>query len=142
MGHIAHSQDFTTTRPIGSAGALGLDTLRSLDDLTRFLQTYLDCELALVTLADADGAWTVRGGIGLPLPQEVGDPAGLADPLAARACGMQFFAGLPLRDGTGRRIGTMVAMDGAERPLSGEELGVLRRLAGVAADLCLSDRAG
>lgn len=135
MGHIAH-QDFSTTRPFGSVAALGLDNLQSLSDLTRFLQHYLDCELALVSLPDADGAWTLRSGIDMPMPATVSDPAGLADPLAARACGMQFFAGLPLRDDTGRCIGTMAAMDGAERPLSGEELGVMRQLAAVAAGLC------
>jgi GAF domain-containing protein len=136
MGHIAHSQDFSTTQPFGSVTALGLDNLQSLGDLTRFLQHYLDCELALVSVADADGAWTLRAGIDLPMPATISDPAGLADPLAARACGMQFFAGLPLRDGAGRCIGTMAAMDGAQRPLSGEQLGVLRQLAGVAAGLC------
>ena len=141
MGHIANSQDFSTTRPFGTAGALGLDDLHSLGDLTRFLQHYLDCELALVSLPHADGAWTLRGGIDLPMPPAANDPVGLADPMAARACGMRFFAGLPLRDRAGRCIGTMAAMDGAERPLSGEELGVLRQLAGVAAGLCMADRA-
>jgi len=136
MGHIAHSQDFDAARPLGKMIAPSLDDLQSLGDLTRFLQHYLDCELALVSLPGASGAWTVRGGVDMPIPIDTLDPAGLADPLTARACGMQFFAGLPLRDSAGRRIGTMAAMDGAERPLSGEDLDVLRQLAGVAAGLC------
>ena len=139
MGHIAHSQDFDTAHALGRMDAPGLEGLRSLGDLTRFLQHYLDCELALVSLPGVNGAWTVRNGIDMPLPIGTADPAGLADPLAARACGMQFFAGLPLRDRAGRCIGTMAAMDGAERSLSGEELGVLRQLAGLAAGLCTPD---
>ncbi|KHL24409.1 hypothetical protein PK98_10150 [Croceibacterium mercuriale] len=137
MGHIAH-QDFSATGAFASVAVLGLDNLQSLGDLTRFLQHYLDCELALVSLPDADGAWALRGGIDMPVPATMRDPGGLADPLAARACGMQFFAGLPLRDRAGRRIGTLAAMDGAQRPLSGEELGVLQQLAGVAAGLCMT----
>ncbi|WP_121117474.1 GAF domain-containing protein [Croceibacterium ferulae] len=139
MGHIAHSQDFDAAHTLAGVDALRLDNLHSLGDLTRFLQNYLDCELALVSLPGTAGAWTVRAGIDMPVPVGTGDPGGLADPIAARACGMQFFAGLPLRDGAGRCIGTMAAMDGAERPLSGEELGVLRQLAGVAAGLCMPE---
>lgn len=139
MGYIAHSEDFGSAHTLGSVNALCLDDLRSLGDLTRFLQHYLDCELALISLPGASGAWTVRGGIDMPVPVEAGDPVGLADPVAARACGMQFFAGLPLRDTAGRHIGTMAAMDGAERPLSGEELDVLRQLAGLAAGLCTAE---
>lgn len=138
MGHIARSQDFDTAHTPADGGALRLDNLRSLGDLTRFLQHYLDCELALVSLPGASGAWAVRRGIDMPVPAATGDPVGLADPVAARVCGMQFFAGLPLRDTAGHQIGTMAAMDGAERPLSGEELGILRQLAGIAAGLCAS----
>lgn len=140
MAHMAH-QEFSTTRPFGDVAASGLKGLQSLGDLTRFLQHYLDCELALVSLPDAGGAWTLRGGVDMPMPVTVSDPAGLTNPIAARACGMQFFAGLPLHDHAGRCIGTMAAMDGAQRPLSGDELAVLRQLAGVAAGLCMKGRA-
>lgn len=139
MGHIAHSQTFDIAHAPGKLDLPGPGDLRSLGDLTRFLQHYLDCELALVSLPGVDGAWAVRDGIDMPLPPEMAGPADLADPLAARACGMQFFAGMPLRDHAGRCIGTMAAMDGAERSLSGEELVVLRQLAGVAAGLCMPD---
>ncbi|WP_347302079.1 GAF domain-containing protein [Croceibacterium sp. TMG7-5b_MA50] len=127
---MAHRAEFTDGQAIGMLDGAPAD-LHSLDEVTLFLQHYLDCEVALVSFADAPGACARRQG--------AADGEGaisLANPLAARAHGMQFYAGLPLRDDAGRCIGTMAAMDGAERPLSGEQLQMMRRLAGIAVHLC------
>jgi hypothetical protein len=129
MGRMAHSAQFTGGQAIGLLDGLPAD-LHSLDEVTLFLQHYLDCEIAVVSFTDAAGACARRDGLAVAGAEE------LADPLAARAGGMRFHASLPLRDDAGQRIGTMAAMDGAERPLTGEQLQVMRRLAGMAVHLC------
>jgi len=126
MGVIAHRQDFT-----GAASWPG--DLSTLEEVARFVQLYLGCELALVSVAGSGGTVASRGDT---VGTDEFDAASLSDPMLAHKRGMRFYAGLPVRDADGQHLGTMAAMDSAERALSGDELTMLRMVAQVAADLC------
>lgn len=125
MGRIANRQEFTGATPWPG-------DLSTLEELARFVQLYLGCELALVSLPGSGAAVAGRADT---LPLDELEAGRLSDPLLAQESGMRFYAGLPLRDAAGQRIGTLAAMDGAERAMSSDDLAMLRMLARAAVKL-------
>lgn len=132
-----------------------LDTPRNplLDDLTALAARICDTPIALINLVDRDRQW-VKSTYGLEgfsetardisfcahaiLSQsllEVTDAAHDVrfhdNPLVLAEPGIRFYAGMPLRDGTGYALGTLCVIDRSPRTLTAaqrESLGSLSRL--------------
>ena len=59
----------------------------------------------------------------------------LADPIEASASGFQSYACVPLQDVDGTPLGRIVAIQRGQRVFDGHDLGILRTVADVVADL-------
>lgn len=62
------------------------------------------------------------------------DPRTLANPLVAGDFGLRFYVGVPLTTHDGYNLGTLCVLDKTPRPVSGQEIGVLEKLAALVMD--------
>jgi len=124
---------------------------QSFAEIAELVQRYLGCEAAVLTVnvpVGSDPLSALRPGHGSTAGDRrataafragggtcAADLRTLTNPLVASEMGMRFYAGVPLRDGTGCAIGMLAAMDQHERTLAPEELDTLKLLAGVASNL-------
>ena len=124
------------------------------DTLTRMASRVCGTPVALLSLVDADRQW-FKSNVGLTevsqTPREVAfcahairgdevmqvadasrDPRFAGNPLVLGPAGIRFYAGAPLRMGTGERIGTLCVIDRVARELDGQQLRMLEDLAKLA----------
>ncbi len=120
------------------------------DRLTRLARGLFDVPIALVSLVDEHRQWfKSRQGLDAPeTPREISfcghaihedgillvedaraDERFHDNPLVAREPSIRFYAGCPLRGGTGYRLGTLCLIDRRPRRFGAEELSLLRDLA-------------
>jgi signal transduction histidine kinase len=120
------------------------------DRITRVARRLFGVPIALVSLIDAERQWfkscqglairetprelsfcghAILGEGVLVIPDARQDPRFADNPLVAGEPRVRFYAGQPLRDHQGHRLGTLCIMDLAPRALGAEDLGALRDLA-------------
>lgn len=145
------------TRRLEVLRGLGvLDTApdASLDDLTRLAAETAGTPIALLSLVDEHRQW-FKSRVGLDVPQTPReqafcahaiaqeaplvvedarvDPRFADNPLVTGASGFRFYAGVPLRVDQ-CALGTLCVIDRQPRRLDDRTLGLLRHIAGLAAD--------
>ena len=120
------------------------------DRITRTVQRMFNVPIAIVTLVDSDRQW-FKSSIGLDVPQTTRDvsfcghailqedPFIVADaaldlrfadnPLVTGAPHIRFYAGIPLHESRGWRVGTLCMIDRVPRELSDAELAAFTDLA-------------
>ncbi len=121
------------------------------DALTETVAMVFGTPIALVSLVDADRQW-FKARVGLEaretsrdiafcahamlgnevfvVPNAFEDPRFADNPLVVQAPQIRFYAGAPLIDPEGRRLGTLCAIDREPRQPTEQQLGILQRLAG------------
>ena len=123
------------------------------DRLTSLATTALDVPIALVSLVDADRQWfkscvglevgqternisfcghAILGRQPFVIPDAETDPRFAHNPLVTGEPRIRFYAGIPLCDPDGHRLGTFCVIDRRRRRLSQSELDVLMQLAAMA----------
>jgi GAF domain-containing protein len=138
-----------------------------LDRLVRLACALLDAPIGLVTVVDCDRQYFVAAH-GLPDPSAsarqtsldysicqypvasgrpliVGDLRAepvLAANRAVTEMGVMAYAGIPLTDPVGRAFGAFCVIDVAPRDWDHGQLAALARLADIATDICVHERAG
>lgn len=125
------------------------------DRITRMAARLMGAPVALVSLVDRERVW-FKSAIGIDaaeVPREVAfcshtiltddgllvedlssDPRFAHNPLVANPPRFRFYAGLPLTDPCGRRVGSICVLDLRPRSLSVEDRAALRDLATLATD--------
>jgi diguanylate cyclase (GGDEF)-like protein/PAS domain S-box-containing protein len=124
------------------------------DDLVRLAARLCDVPIALVSLVDADRQWfKARVGVDASeTPRDIGfcshailqpgvfevadataDERFADNPLVAGEPHIRFYAGVPLADPDGRRLGTLCVIDRKPRALTADQQAVLEALARQAA---------
>ena len=123
------------------------------DRLTRIAALVVGVPIAMVSLVDADRQW-FKSRIGMAASQtprsvsfcghaiaaggpfvvsDAGADARFADnPLVTGEPGIRFYAGFPLDDGNGHKLGTLCVADRRARSLSAEQVAILTELAALA----------
>ena len=121
------------------------------DALTETVAMVFGTPIALVSLVDTDRQW-FKARVGLDaretsrdiafcahamlgndvfvVPNALEDPRFADNPLVVHAPQIRFYAGAPLIDPEGRRLGTLCAIDREPRQPTEQQLGILQRLAG------------
>lgn len=127
----------------------------AFDRITRLLALLLDMPVALVSLIDADRQW-FKSQVGIAITETPRDLAicsytilgdGLLvvedtrldqrfhdHPMVSERPGLRFYAGAPLTNPEGLRIGSLCAVDHRPRQLAEHERQILATLAAVASD--------
>lgn len=137
----------------------------AFDDLTRLATAICGTPMASVTLIDAERQWfKSRVGLDDPwtprdvafcahaildedvllVPDAAADPRFADNPLVLAGPRIRFYAGAPIRLGTGEQVGAVCVLDRVARELSADRIEALRSLARMAAtnlDLRRSSRA-
>jgi signal transduction histidine kinase len=134
-------------------GILDTDPEDRFDRLTRLATSALGVPIALVSLVDANRQWfkscvgldvsqtdrnisfcghAILGPDPLIIPDATADPRFADNPLVTGEPHIRFYAGVPLSDPDGYRLGTLCVIDRRRRQLSESELEVLTRLAALA----------
>ncbi len=128
----------------------GTSPQKELDGITRLVSYICQAPLALITFIDADKQW-VKSSVGIDLKQisradafcnhaingtqvlEIGDlrlhPGLSNNPFVVQEPHIRFYAGAPLIDPDGYRLGALCVMDLVPRKLTEEQLQALRTLA-------------
>jgi len=128
----------------------GTSPQKELDGITRLVSYICQAPLALITFIDADKQW-VKSSVGIDLKQisradafcnhaingtqvlEIGDlrlhPSLSNNPFVVQEPHIRFYAGAPLIDPDGYRLGALCVMDLVPRKLTEEQLQALRTLA-------------
>ncbi|MDY6891482.1 MAG: PAS domain S-box protein [Pseudomonadota bacterium] len=123
---------------------------RSFDDLTRLAAELFAVPIALISLVDRDRQW-FKSTFGLPLcqtprelslcnhvvyadrpllvPDATEDPRFAANPLVTGPPHIRFYAGVPVRSGSGSVLGTLCLIDTRPRTLDAHALERLELLA-------------
>ena len=145
-------------RSLQSLGILDTESEERFDRLTRMARRMFDVPIALVSLVDAERQW-FKSHLGLEAretPRDISfcghtilgdeifviedarDDDRFADnPLVTGAPFIRFYAGAPLRDLRGHKLGTLCLIDTEPRRLAGDDLQGLRDLADMAqGELC------
>jgi signal transduction histidine kinase/CheY-like chemotaxis protein len=137
------------------AAVRALNILDSLPDgrfdlVTRLATHLLDVPISIISLIDVNRQW-FKSCLGLPdtefprsisfcaytilgddpfvIPDTLADPRFADNPLVTGAPDVRFYAGLPLHDAAGFRVGTLSILDRRPRELSPEDLQTLKELA-------------
>jgi GAF domain-containing protein len=150
-----------------SLGLLDGPATPNLDRLVRLACDLLDAPIGLLTLVDHDRQFFLAAH-GLPGPMASVRQTGLdfsicqyavasgrplilgdtrADPVlaahpAVAEMGVSAYAGIPLIDPQGQAFGTLCVIDVAVRDWDDGRLATLARLAQIATEVCVGDRAG
>lgn len=123
----------------------------SLDTLVSYAASAFGAPTALLTVLGADTQWhiarvgldqgslpieqsfcatAVRGDDGLVVPDASADPRFADNPIVRGDMHVRYYAGVPIEDPDGRRIGALCVLDTQPRDLTSEaDLGLLRNLA-------------
>ncbi|HZB96400.1 MAG TPA: GAF domain-containing protein, partial [Herpetosiphonaceae bacterium] len=120
------------------------------DRITRLAQRLFDVPIVLITLIDADRQWVkschgvsrsetsrdgsfcahaILGDDTLVIPDAQVDPRFADNPWVTGEPHMRFYAGHPLSDPSGHKLGTLCIVDRRPRTLSEDDLAALRDLA-------------
>jgi PAS domain S-box-containing protein len=143
-------------RRIATLHALGiLDTPpeERFERITRLAAALFDVPIALVSLVDVNRQW-FKARVGLPVPETdrsvsfcahalertdalvvenaLTDPRFADNPFVTGDPAIRFYAGHPLRVGTGSAVGTLCLIDRRARTMSDEDLALLADLAHIA----------
>ena len=120
------------------------------DRITRVAQRLFGVPIALISLVDAERQWfksclgldlretsrdvsfcghAILGDDVLVIPDARQDPRFADNPLVTGALHLRFYAGQPLRDHQGYRLGTLCLLDHAPRDFTADDRQMLRDLA-------------
>jgi excisionase family DNA binding protein len=148
----AESARLAATR---ASGLLDTPAHASYDRIVRLASQVLDAPIALITLIDADRQWfKARFGMSmthtprswafcdhaivsdamLVVEDALQDPRFAANPLVTGPEGVRFYAGVPLADPGGFRLGTLCVLDRRPRTLTRDQAWALTELAALAAE--------
>ena len=138
-----------------ATGLLGSEAEAVFDRLTWLATQVTDCPIALLSLVTARRQWR-KSHVGFDVPQSAREdafcshtiaqdtplvvPDALLDarfrhnPLVTGEPQLRFYAGFPLVDAKGYRLGALCVMDGEPRRLREREMRALRELALLASD--------
>lgn len=133
---------------------LDTEAERAFDDLTELAARLLDVPIAIVSLVDAERQW-FKSIVGLPVSETPRSQAFCAyailadepliirdatkdertadNPLVTGEPGIRFYAGIPLRVGSGELVGTLCTIDTTPREPTPEQIRDLESLARQAA---------
>jgi excisionase family DNA binding protein len=149
---IAEPARLAATR---ASGLLDTPAHASYDRIVRLASQVLDAPIALITLIDADRQWfKARFGMSmthtprswafcdvaiasdamLVVEDALQDPRFAANPLVTGPEGVRFYAGVPLADPDGFRLGTLCVLDRRPRTLTRDQAWALTELAALAAE--------
>lgn len=138
-----------------ASGLLDTPAHASYDRIVRLASQVVDAPIALITLIDADRQWfKARFGMSmthtprswafcdyaivsdamLVVEDTLQDPRFAANPLVTGAEGVRFYAGVPLADPDGFRLGTLCVLDRRPRTLTRDQAWGLTELATLAAE--------
>jgi excisionase family DNA binding protein len=138
-----------------ASGLLDTPAHASYDRIVRLASQVLDAPIALITLIDADRQWfKARFGMSmthtprswafcdvaiasdamLVVEDALQDPRFAANPLVTGPEGVRFYAGVPLADPDGFRLGTLCVLDRRPRTLTRDQAWALTELAALAAE--------
>jgi excisionase family DNA binding protein len=138
-----------------ASGLLDTPAHASYDRIVRLASQVLDAPIALITLIDADRQWfKARFGMSmthtprswafcdvaiasdamLVVEDALQDPRFAANPLVTGPEGVRFYAGVPLADPDGFRLGTLCVLDRRPRKLTHDQAWALTELAALAAE--------
>jgi excisionase family DNA binding protein len=138
-----------------ASGLLDTPAHASYDRIVRLASQVLDAPIALITLIDADRQWfKARFGMSmthtprswafcdyaivsnamLVVEDALQDPRFAVNPLVTGPEGVRFYAGVPLADPDGFRLGTLCVLDRRPRTLTRDQAWALTELAALAAE--------
>jgi excisionase family DNA binding protein len=138
-----------------ASGLLDTPAHASYDRIVRLASQVLDAPIALITLIDADRQWfKARFGMSmthtprswafcdyaivsnamLVVEDALQDPRFAVNPLVTGPEGVRFYAGVPLADPDGFRLGTLCVLDRRPRTLTHDQAWALTELAALAAE--------
>jgi excisionase family DNA binding protein len=148
-------QEHARLRALRVSGLLDSEAEAVFDRLTWLASQLTECPIALLSLVTARRQWfKSRVGIDLPqtaredafcshtiaqdgplvVPDTLLDPRFRHNPLVTGAPHLRFYAGFPLADAQGFRLGALCVMDSEPRRLRERELRALGELAAIAAE--------
>ena len=156
--HLAASLDDGEARRLAAVRRYGiLDTPPdgAFDRITALAAELVAVPISIVSLVDHDRIW-FKSHHGLEvqqiardpglcasaimqsepwiLPDAKLDPRSLANPLVAGDFGLRFYVGIPLRTSDGFNLGTLCVIDREPRPVTEQQIALLKGLAGVVMD--------
>jgi len=148
----AESARLAATR---ASGLLDTPAHASYDRIVRLASQVLDAPIALITLIDADRQWfkarfgmsmthtprawafcdyAIASSTMLVVEDALQDPRFAVNSLVTGPEGVRFYAGVPLADPDGFRLGTLCVLDRRPRTLTHDQAWALTELAALAAE--------
>jgi excisionase family DNA binding protein len=152
---VLPQHEYARLNALRATGLLDSEAEAVFDRLTWLATQVTECPVALLSLVTARRQWfksragialpqtpredafcshTIAGGGPLVVPDTLQDARFRDNPLVARAPHIRFYAGFPLIDGGGFRLGALCVMDYEPRRLRERELRALKELTAIAAE--------
>jgi stage II sporulation SpoE-like protein/GAF domain-containing protein len=144
------AEEESRLRALHALGLVGTRAEERFDRITRLAQRLLGVPIAAITLVDRDTQWikshvgfphdrtprldafcnlTIAGGDTTVIADALADPQTARNPLVQGAPNVRFYAGHPLRAGSGGdRVGALCVLDSRPRAFDDRQLAILREL--------------
>lgn len=152
---VLPQHEYERLNALRATGLLDSEAEAVFDRLTWLATQVTECPVALLSLVTARRQWfksrvgiqlpqtpredafcshTIAGSGPLVVPDTLEDARFRDNPLVVGAPHIRFYAGFPLADGSGFRLGALCVMDYEPRRLRDRELRALKELAAIAAE--------